>query len=276
MIKAITSVPVVRKALTGTMLVASLLGGAASCSRPAKTTGETNVSYTQIMEKDGTDVFESGAKNSKAVPANKKEIDQVSYETNKYQEARTYTDSTNFKTYGLYYGSIYTQAKSDDWMGYVTKPYYKEADEYMRLNLYKACDSVTKILNAKDSEINKATRTYRTNLLEKYSRNLYENKDGVPTAKECSDYLDRTLAGLDISTEDYNKCLEKIDNFKKAQGEEDNQKFAEYLAYKQFLIDSINIRAILRDLGYLKDPIMKHEFETQAADLRPEPFLIQE
>ena len=276
MIKAITSVPVVRKALTGTMLVASLLGGAASCSRSAKTSGETNVSYTQIMEKDGTDVFESGAKNSKAVPVNKKEIDQVSFECNKYQETRLYTDSTDYKTYGLYYGSLYTQAQNDSWMGYVTKPYYKEAEEYMRSNSYRMYDSIIKITEAKDSEINQACKGYRNELLKKYSRNLYENKNGVPTAKECSDYLDRTLAGLDISTEDYNKCLEKIDNFKKSQGEEDNQKFAEYLAYKQFLIDSVNIRAILRDLGYLNDPIIKHEFESQAADLRPEPFLIQE
>ena len=65
MIKAITSVPVVRKALTGTMLVASLLGGAASCSKPATNNSGSNVTYTESRKNKG--------------------IDQVSYECNKYK-----------------------------------------------------------------------------------------------------------------------------------------------------------------------------------------------
>ena len=276
MIKAITSVPVVRKALTGTMLVASLLGGAASCSRPAKTSGETNVSYTQIMEKDGTDVFESGAKNSKAVPVNKKEIDQVSFECNKYKGNNLYIiDSTNYKNYGLYYGSILEQTLWDRGAaGSVSLPLYQEANKLPDAQLLEEHRRLKKCY---DKPLMEAYDAYRDELLAKYSRNLYENKDGVPTAKECSDYLDRTLAGIDISTEDYDKCLKKIENFKNAQGEQGNHEFAEYLAYKQFIIDSVNTRHILQDLGFLKDHRMKHMFERDVySDISPKPYMEQD
>ena len=259
MIKSITSVPVVRKALTGTMLVASLLGGAASCSRPAKTTGETNVSYTE---------------------SRKSNVDQISYEKNLSQMSRTYSNETKearYKDFGLYFGTIINQLHSGaSVLHFISNAMYPEGTKYSAPDPQKYIEQVKQADN-----VSRATKIagqdYREFTEAKYLRDLYENTNGVPTAKECSDYLDRRIASLDISSADYNKCLEQIEDFKKAQGKQDNQKFAEYLAYKQFLIDSVNARAILRDLGYLKEPKIRTHFEQKAYDpeyaggIRPTP-----
>lgn len=245
MIKAITSVPVVRKALTGTMLVASLLGGAASCSRPART--------------------------------EKSNIDQISYEKNLSQMARTNPDETRYEAFGLYFGTILNQFYSDmTSVNYITNDIYPEDWDY-KTEKYEEHQKKWQQAHNVYRNITGVAYNYQESTKAKYLRDLYENADGVPTANECSEYLDRRIAGLDISSEDYNKCLRKIEDFKKAQGKQDNQEFAEYLAYKQFLIDSINTRAILRDLGYLKEPKIKRHFEQKtynpeyAGGVRPTP-----
>lgn len=92
------------------------------------------------------------------------------------------------------------------------------------------------------------------NYFDRYMRKLDNDLfiDGNPTWQECSNYLDRQIAGLDfLSQRDYEKCKRDIAKFEKAQKKHDDIAMAELLAYKQYKLDTLTFVNIYKELGLL-------------------------
>lgn len=247
MIKPITTSPVARKTFVGAMLVASLLNGAAASSQS---------------------IYKGNGVNRRS------EVEQVSYEENYSLIDRLRRgDSEDYSELGLYYGSIIGQHKADFNKATFMVPH---ASEVLR-------EGITRSIDEKDiaevKEFNKwrkgfldALTNYRDQTLAQAAQALYNKSSGVPTAGECSNYLDRKLAGLNMPMADYEKCMEEIADFQEAQGKQTSQDFAELIAYKQFKCDSVNIRRIAEDFGALDNPTFRKEFEREwPLKVRPNP-----
>ena len=76
--------------------------------------------------------------------------------------------------------------------------------------------------------------------------------------EECSTYIDKQVKNLDTDFEQYK---EKADKFKASQRGNSSVDMAEFLAYKQYLLDSILVRKIYENFGLLNSTKAQKEYE---------------
>ena len=207
---------------------------------------------------------------------NKKKIinnaDEISYEHNQQLDKRIGYDYLKqaqiddlYKKLGTYGASIELQRLQGN---YITNIVHPATDNLPEAKMWDAYD---KCFNKFPSAVQEYIEQSRA----KAAENLY--KDGVPTAKECSRYLEKEFANDNsISNGDYSKYLRDIRRFKKAQGKIiTNQSVAELIAYKQFKLDSLAYRKLLDTFGFLNNPEIKKLFEKDGfpKNVAPKPVI---
>ena len=105
-------------------------------------------------------------------------------------------------------------------------------------------------------------RTYKESSKSAEARLLHAN--GIATGDICSNYIDRTIANMNISQADYSRYQRDVERFKNAQGQpQTTEKYAELIAYKQFKKDSIVVRSYLEKYGFLQDKDVVKKFESE-------------
>lgn len=178
-----------------------------------------------------------------------------------------------FDERGLYGGTLYIQRKEDlerisgfpgnlvdykedlynltryDYEEYENSSDPEEQDFYRTFMAYR--DWMTYFHGISMTSTQRIPDCFYRNFIQKLDDDLFVDEN--PTWQQCSNYIDRQVAGLDfLSEDDYAKYKENVKNFEKAQKNNTEDDIANLLAYKQYQLDSIVLRKIYKDLGMLK------------------------
>lgn len=198
-----------------------------------------------------------GAQDNKKGVVNKS--DEISYEHNVKLDERVSNENISpeqinnlYKELGTYGATIELQRLKNGYVTNVVHPMLNNLSDSQFWDVYDNCFS----------KFPAAVQEYIAETKAKTAAELY-NKKGVPSAKECSDYIEKQiLDDNSLSQSDYNKYKKDIKRFKKAQGNViTNQSVAELIAYKQYKLDSLAYRKMLDKFGFLKNDEVKKLFE---------------
>ena len=228
----------------------------------------TSIKSSLIIGLIAISSISSNAQNDKKKIIDKS--DEISYEHNQQLDKRIGYDYLNqaqidemYKKLGTYGASIELQRLKGDYITNIVHPVTDNIPESKIWDVYDKCFN----------QFPSAVKEYIEHSRATTAENLYKN--GVPTAKECSNYLEKEFVNDgSLSNNDYAKYKKDIRRFKKAQGNViTNQSVAELIAYKQFKLDSIAYRKLLNSFGFLSNPEVKRLFEkgTFSKIVAPEP-----
>lgn len=260
---------VMPKIFIGAVLGAAVTAGIMTCNNRSRENVD-NIIEQDIFEKTETPAeIEDIADYSKEININ---LDKRLQELGKNEFIQQICDEA-YENLGTYGASLYlqeywnpnistvalmnVQGEIRNQMDYATN---KEHPLYEK---YKAMETLIKISANTVSE-------YREERLEKI-KEFFSGAKVTPLA--CEMFVTDALSELGLTDAELNELDRDLKAFKKAQGPENTQKFAEYLAYNQYKQDSIFCAHVLEELNLMDNPTIKQAFKERARTTvhRPKP-----
>ena len=266
--KILTNWSTAGRAAVAAMMLTASAAGVTSCFNSNNQNSRTQIEDVFVKEK----VQDISYNNNEALIH--RHLDKYKIEDSYNKWCQEYRDI--FQERGLYGGTLYLQRREDlnrnvfcsfllhklaekgteresnriySWDSneeHYNTPLLKEAYKLKQINKQLSYEFANpRVITWEDLSNN-----YFTKYLQKLDNDLF--MDGNPTWQECSNYLDRQIAGLDfLSQRDYEKCKRDIAKFEKAQKKHDDIAIAELLAYKQYKLDTLTFVNMYKELGLL-------------------------
>ena len=178
-----------------------------------------------------------------------------------------------FNEYGLYGGSVYLQQLSD-FETFTSLPSQLVGQMYRKISKKYPKEAINRESNI--PEIQEYSKTFdnwiewkkfcsgflldNQGYLDKITETTQKelSKPQALSHEECSTYIDKQVKNLDTDFEQYK---EKADKFKASQRGNSSVDMAEFLAYKQYLLDSILVRKTYENFGLLNSTKAQKEYE---------------